>query len=107
MKDLFAALAEVLKRAALYSHHEIVAEALSVRDRMGRIIETIKADSYTHFEDLFDPEEGRFGIVVTLIALLELARELVLELSQNAPGAQIYVRAKVSENEETEESYES
>ena len=109
MKDLFSALASVLKRAALYSHHEIIAEALSVRDRMSKIIEVITSEGYTLFEDLFVPEEGRLGIVVTMIALLELARESVLELTQSGPTANIYVKAKVGteDNEETEESHES
>jgi segregation and condensation protein A len=112
LKDLFSALAKVLKQAALYRHHEIVAEALSVRDRMTRIIDTITSESYTKFEDLFEPQEGRFGIVVTLIALLELARESILELTQSGTSAAIYVRAKAGapEPDETldaEDLYES
>jgi segregation and condensation protein A len=111
MPDILSALANVLKRAALYSHHEIIAEALSVRDRMSRIMDTISSDSYTLFEDLFAPEEGRLGVVVTLIALLELARESILELMQSEPFAAIYVKAKVDapapDAVEIEESYES
>lgn len=109
MPDILSALANVLKRAALYSHHEIVAEALSVRDRMSKIMETISCERYTVFEDLFSPKEGRLGIVVTLIALLELARESILELMQSEPFATIYVKARANAPEEVEvsESYES
>lgn len=112
LKELFAVLANVLKQAALYRHHEIIAEALSVRDRMTKVMERISAERYTRFEDLFEPKEGRFGIVVTLIALLELARESILEITQNAPSQPIYVRAKInapepSENIDSEDLYES
>jgi segregation and condensation protein A len=96
INDILQALARVLRQAALYRHHEIVAEALSVRDRMSRIMSIVTAETYTNFEDLFSPEEGRLGIVVTLIALLELTRESILELTQSGPSAIIYVRAKVS-----------
>ena len=107
MEDLFSALAKVLKQAALYSHHEIVAEALSVRDRMSRIISTVSHEKYTAFEDLFSPEEGRLGIVVTLIALLELTRESILELTQNAPCEQIYVKARASSADDVETKIEA
>lgn len=107
MEDLFAALAKVLRQAALYSHHEIVAEALSVRDRMSRIISTVMHERFTAFEDLFSPEEGRLGIVVTLIALLELTRESILELTQNAPLEPIYVRARASSCEDLETKIEA
>lgn len=103
MQDLFAALAQVLKQAALYRHHEIIAEALSVRDRMIHVMDRISSENYTQFEDLFEPKEGRFGIVVTLIALLELARESILEIIQNGPSQPIYVRAKISRAEPSNE----
>ena len=102
LPDILSALAKVLKKAALYTHHKVIAEALSVRDRMTRIMGTISSDKYVAFENLFEPKEGRLGIVVTLIAILELARESILVLSQNGPSETIYVKAKLSEAEATE-----
>ncbi|MFO1430861.1 MAG: ScpA family protein [Candidatus Competibacteraceae bacterium] len=94
LTDLLAALREVLHRAELYSHHRINREPLSVRDRMSRILERMDAVRFTPFSALFTPEEGRPGAVVTLLALLELIRESLLELVQAEPFAPIHVRLR-------------
>jgi len=89
-----AALREVLQRAELYSHHRISREPLSVRERMSRILERMDAVRFTPFSSLFTLEEGRPGVVVTLLALLELIREALLELVQAEPFAPIHVRLR-------------
>jgi segregation and condensation protein A len=94
LTDLLAALREVLQRAELYSHHRISHEPLSVRERMSRILEAMDAVRFTPFTALFTGEEGRLGVVVTFLAVLELLREALLELVQAAPFAPIHVRLR-------------
>ena len=94
LTDLLVALREVLQRAELYSHHRVSREPLSVRERMSRILERMDAVRFTPFSTLFTPEEGRPGVVVTLLALLELIREALLELVQAEPFAPIHVRLR-------------
>lgn len=94
LQDLLFALREVMERAALYSHHRITREALSVRERMSRILEMVDVTEFIPFTVLFDIKEGRAGVVVTLLAILELIREALLELVQAEPFALIYVRLR-------------
>lgn len=93
MSELTRVLAEVLKRAKLFSDHQIQRETLSIRERMANILERIKNDSYLEFPALFKVEEGRMGVVVTFIAILELQKQCLLRIAQNEPYAPIYVRA--------------
>jgi len=93
LKELMVALAEVLRRADLHQTHAVQLEGLSVRERMSDILARVNAASgFVAFDVLFDPREGRRGVVVTFLALLELAREALVELVQNAPFSPIYVR---------------
>lgn len=94
LEDLFSSLRDVMKRAVLYTDHQIEREVLSIRERMTIVLSTIKADTFTEFTTLFLPEEGRMGVVVTLIAILELVRQKVVEFVQSEPYASIYVKAK-------------
>ena len=91
LKDLLAALREVMARAEMFSHHHIRREVLSVRERMSRVLERV-GEEFCEFTCFFDPGEGRRGVVVTLLALLELLKSQLIELIQNAPFAPIYVR---------------
>jgi segregation and condensation protein A len=68
-------------------------EPLSVRQRMSEILSRVKASSFTSFVDLFDPEEGRMGVAVTFIAILELLKEAVVEVVQAEEFAPLHVRA--------------
>ena len=100
LKELMVALAEVLRRADLHQVHAVQLEGLSVRERMSDILSRVNAASgFVAFDALFDPHEGRRGVVVTFLALLELAREALLELVQNAPFSPIYVRAPQARDE--------
>ncbi len=94
LDDLLASLRDVLNRAEHYHHHRIQQEPLSVRERMGQVLEGLNPERFTDFVDLFRPEEGRLGVVVTLLAVLELIRESLLDLVQNEPFAPIYLRLK-------------
>ncbi len=93
LDDLLKALRDVLQRAEMFSHHHVQREPLSVRERMSLILTTVRGDRYTDFGMLFTPEEGRMGVVVTFIALLELLREMLIELVQARPYGPIHVKA--------------
>ncbi len=92
MADLLNALRELMARTEMLSPHHVRREALSVRERMGQVLETLDALRFTPFTALFHLEEGRRGIVVTFLAILELLREALLELVQAEPFAPIYLR---------------
>lgn len=93
LKELLLAFHDVLKRAEMFSSLHMQREPLSVRQRMSEILTRLKAGSFTGFGDLFDAEEGRMGVAVTFIALLELLRESVIEVVQADAYAPLHVRA--------------
>jgi segregation and condensation protein A len=103
LTELLLALKDVMHRAELFGHHAIKREALSVRQRMGELLSKLEDDTFHHFEDLFDLAEGRPGIVVTFLAMLELAKEMLIEIVQEEPLAPIYVKAKSGHSEESAE----
>ncbi|KAA0019656.1 segregation/condensation protein A [Salinicola corii] len=96
LNDLLGALGGMLKRADLRQSHRISREVLSTRERMLSIMAKLNADRYTPFEALFDLSEGRAGVIVTFMAILELARESMIEIVQNAPLSPIHLRARLA-----------
>jgi segregation and condensation protein A len=94
--DLRAAWAELLGRAKLHAHHTISREQLSVREHMSIVLRRLRGARFLEFGELFDPTRGVPVLVVTFIAMLELARERLLELTQAEAFAPIYVRLNVS-----------
>jgi segregation and condensation protein A len=90
--ELRAALAEVLQRARLSAHHMISREQLSVREHMSIVLRRLQGRRFALFDDLFDTQAGNPVVVVTFIALLELAREHLIEVTQAEAFAPIYVR---------------
>lgn len=90
--EVLQALRDVLRRAEMYSHHRVQREPLSVRERMARILSTASGSEFTRFTELFEVSEGRSGVVVTLLAVLELVRESLLELIQTEAFGPLYVR---------------
>ena len=94
LADLLVTLREVLARAELFGRHQVRRETLSVRERMSQVLERLDALRFTPFSALFRPEEGRMGVVVTFLAVLELLREALLELVQAEPFAPIHVRRR-------------
>jgi segregation and condensation protein A len=93
LREMLLALRDVLRRADLFTHHAIKREALSVRQRMGEVLGKLADGSFHGFETLFNPEEGRLGVVVTFLSVLELAKEQLLEIVQEGPIAPIYVKS--------------
>ncbi len=98
LDELLGARSDIIKRAQLAQAHQISREVLSTRERMLKIMEQLSQDGesghYTPFEALFTLEEGRAGVVVTFMAILELAKEAMIEIVQNAPLSPIHVRAR-------------
>jgi len=93
LREILAALKDVMSRAELFTSHQISGEPLSVRERMSRIMSVLRDNPYLEFHHLFDPEEGRMGVVVSFLALMELTREQLVDLVQHEPFGQIYVKS--------------
>lgn len=107
MREMLLALYEVLKRAELFSGHAIKREALSVRQRMSDVLARLEDGKFYRFESLFTPEEGKLGVLVTFLAMLELAKEQLLDIVQEQqdihpgerrPPAPIYVKSLAAHN---------
>jgi segregation and condensation protein A len=90
--DLQSAWRDILKRAKLVQHHKISREELSVREHMSIVLRHLQGRKFVEFGELFDPEKGQPVLVVTFIAMLELAKETLIELTQAEAFAPIYVR---------------
>ena len=96
--ELQAAWRDILKRANLVQHHKISREELSVREHMGIVLKQLQGRKFVEFENLFDPTLGTPVLVVTFIALLELAKETLIEITQAEAFAPIYVRLAYAPN---------
>jgi segregation and condensation protein A len=94
--DLQDAWRDILKRAKLVQHHKITREELSVREHMSMMLKTLQGQRFVEFEDLFDTSKGTPVLVVTFIAMLELAKETLIEITQAEAFAPIYVRLAYS-----------
>lgn len=94
LNDVLLALAEVLKRAELNANHLIQLDALSVREKMSYILDELQQKTHYLFTDLFILKEGKLGIVVIFLAMLELLRQDLIEFVQAAPFAPIYLQQK-------------
>jgi len=92
--DLSEAWRSILARARLTKHHRISREELSVRAHMSRILKTLSTGAFVEFSELFEPERGAPVVVVSFLACLELAREALIEISQQTPFDPIYVKLK-------------
>ncbi len=93
LRELLGALATVLRRAEMFSHHQVEREPLSVRERMSTLLTRLRHDHFTEFSQLFAPEEGRAGVVVSMLALLELLKASLIEIAQAEPFGPLHVRA--------------
>jgi len=96
LDDLIEALVGVLRRASLSAHHQISAEALSVRERMTRILETLEHEEFVDFVSLLVVSEGRPGVVVAFLAVLELSKGGLLEWGQGEAFGPIQVRRRMA-----------
>ena len=93
LKELLLAFRDALQRSEMFAHHHVQRETLSVRQRMGEVLGVLESDRFTDFASLFTPEEGRQGVVVTFLAVLELIKESLIEIVQAEPYAPIHVKA--------------
>ena len=91
--EIARAFGDVLKRIDANEDHHVKREQLSTRERMSQILAMLNSEDFTAFERLFTAAEGRAGVVVTFLALMELVKELLVELYQTEPFSTIYVKA--------------
>lgn len=91
VRELLLAFRDVLQRAELFSQHQIEREPLSVRETMSNILQRLNTGQPVAFVALFDPQQGRRGVVVCFLAILELAREALIEIAQEAPHAPLAI----------------
>ncbi|MFT6895701.1 MAG: segregation and condensation protein A [Paraglaciecola sp.] len=97
LQELVVSFQSVLKRADAFEHHHIAPETLSTRERMASILEKINSEHFTGFDQLFSVKEGKAGVVVTFLAILELGKEQLIELVQAQPFANIHVKINTQE----------
>ncbi|CAM3277838.1 segregation and condensation protein A [Shewanella violacea] len=93
LTEIALAFGAVMKRIEATEHHHVRREALSTRERMIQILAKLDGEEYLPFEALFEANEGRSGVVVSFLALMELVKELLVELVQSDPFSTIHVRA--------------
>lgn len=96
LKEMLLAFQDVLKRADQLSHHQIIKEPLSVRERMSSILDSLKDMNSLVFTQLFGRFEGRHGVVVSFLAILELSKEGLIEIIQPEPFEPVYVRMRAA-----------
>lgn len=93
LKELLQAFVDVMQRAMLNAKHAIQRDNLSVRERMGEVLSRVTADNYLEFHQLFNTHEGKQGVVVTFIAILELLRQSLIEIVQQEAFSPIHIKA--------------
>jgi segregation and condensation protein A len=93
LQEMLVAFKEVVARAEMFAHHHIARERLSVGERMSDILAMLGSAGFLEFTRLFRPEEGRMGVTVTFVAILELMREGLIDIVQAEPYAPLHVRA--------------
>ena len=106
LQELLVSMAEVLRRADMFESHQVSREALSTRERMSEVLERLKGGEFVPFVELFTAEEGRLGVVVTFMAILELVKESLVQLVQNEAFAAVHVRLRVAGVEDDESEFE-
>ncbi|HVT36868.1 MAG TPA: ScpA family protein [Nevskiaceae bacterium] len=99
LRELLMAFKDAMSRADLFTHHHVSREPLSVRERMTHILARVRNGPQQFFE-LVDPEEGRIGVVVVLLAVLELVKGAMVDLTQEAPFAPVTIAVKSAESED-------
>ena len=92
LQEMLIAFQDVLSRSDMFAHHHVQREPLSVRQRMADVLASLQANAFVDFVRLFTPEEGRRGVTVTFVAILELLREGLIEIVQSEAYAPVHVR---------------
>ena len=93
LKELLIVFKDALDRSTMFAHHHVRREPLSVRERMSAILVTLQSERYMDFQRLFDPMEGRRGVTVTFLAILELVKESLIDIVQAEAFGPIHIRA--------------
>ncbi len=101
LKEMLLAFQGVLKRAEQLSHHQITREPLSVRERMSTILENLNGKNHLIFSQLFNNTEGKYGVVVSFLAILELTKEGLIEIIQSEPFAPLRITAATNAGSST------
>ncbi|MDB2594466.1 segregation/condensation protein A [Porticoccaceae bacterium] len=96
MREILTALADVLRRAEMFESHQIELEKLSTRERMTQVLDSIRGQQFVPFVSLFKEKEGRLGVVVTFLAIMELIKESLVEIVQSESFGPIHVKARTS-----------
>ncbi|MEH6550840.1 MAG: ScpA family protein [Pseudomonadales bacterium] len=96
MREILLALSEVLKRAEMFTSHHVEREVLSTRERMSQVLSQLQGKQFVPFVSLFTAEEGRLGVVVTFLAIMEMIKESLVEIVQTEALGPIHVKARVS-----------
>jgi segregation and condensation protein A len=99
LKEVLLALSEVLRRADMFESHHVEKEKLSTRERMGQVLESLKHNQYVPFVTLFKVDEGRLGVVVTFLAVMELIKEQLVEIVQAEAFGSLHVKSRVQQTE--------
>jgi segregation and condensation protein A len=94
MREILTALADVLRRAEMFESHHIEREKLSTRERMSQVLVRLRGEHFISFVSLFKVAEGRLGVVVTFLAIMELIKESLIEIVQNEPFGPIHIKAR-------------
>lgn len=92
LQELVSAFYQAMQRASAFDHHQIAREALSTRERMTLILQQLNSQTYVSLDKLLDAEEGRAGLVVTFIAILELVKESLIVFEQGEPFGNLHVK---------------
>lgn len=99
LKELLFAFKDAIQRSDMFAHHHVQREPLSVRERMARVLMTLSSEQYVGFANLFDTAEGRMGVAVTFLAILELLKESLIDVVQSEPYGPIHIRAAHSQTQ--------
>jgi len=94
MRELLMSLSEVMRRADMFESHHVKREALSTRERMSEVLETLSGEQFVPFVSLFSAKEGRLGVVVTFLAIMELLKESLVEIVQTENFGPIHIKAR-------------
>ena len=94
MRELLMSLSEVLRRADMFESHHVQREALSTRERMSQVLELLAGEQFVPFVSLFSASEGRLGVVVTFLAIMELLKESLVEIVQTENFGPIHIKGR-------------
>lgn len=107
LKEILLALSEVLRRADMFESHHVEKEKLSTRERMGQVLSALSHNQFVPFVTLFKVDEGRLGVVVTFLAVMELIKEQLVEIVQSEAFGPLHVKSKMQQAEPEFELTES